>query len=359
MESMNSKKRKSKGKWFGNAKKARYSMCPGQRGFLIFCNNREKEAIREAKILFEEFEPRYEARNTVADDNDDNSSNGEECDVFDELEKEKQKLKEMSSDSADGEKFKLIQTNVQNVLFFKTKLKDPVDFALSILDEIKSTGQQRTRFLLRLIPVEDTCKPFEANVKESAKKILAKHFTNGAASKSYSILFKARCNQEFVKEEAIKIIGGVVREMCPEAKVEYKNPDLVIMVEVIKGNCCLGVLPNYFGYKKYNLIELASNKVDQNKPATLSETTAVEIDTKSQTEVSEPKAVEIDTKSQTKVSEPTTVEIDTKSQTEVTAEDTKATNLPTEVTSEEIDTKTTQDAVVATENVQEVTTVVT
>jgi len=51
METLNQRKRKAKGKWFGNSKKAKYSICPGQRGFLLFCNNREREAIKEARVL--------------------------------------------------------------------------------------------------------------------------------------------------------------------------------------------------------------------------------------------------------------------------------------------------------------------
>ena len=157
------------------------------------------------------------------------------------------------------EKFKLMQTGVQNVLFFKTTLRDPVNFALDILNDIRTSGEQRTRFLLRLIPIEQTCKAYEDNVKEAMQKIALKHFDKEkTANKSYAILFKSRCNQDFSKETAIKIIGNVIKDINPNAKVEYKTPDLVIMVEVMKSNCCLSILPDYYGYKKYNLIELAT-----------------------------------------------------------------------------------------------------
>ena len=66
-ESLNQRKRKSKGKWFGNSKKARFTVCPGQRGFLVFCNNREREAIAETRALFDEFGPKFK------DETDDNS----------------------------------------------------------------------------------------------------------------------------------------------------------------------------------------------------------------------------------------------------------------------------------------------
>ena len=275
METLSQRKRKSKGKWFANPKKARYNICPGQRGFLIFCNNREKEAIKEARSLFDEFSPKFqdaeddnlvendtEPTNTLVEDTTNKSDSEEEEDVFDSLEKETNKLKSEAKDD-NGEKFKLMQTGVQNVLFFKTKLKDPVKFALTILNDIKTTGEQRTRFIMRLVPIEATCKAYEDNVKEVMQKLALKHFKADDAKKSYAILFKSRCNQDFTKEIAIKAINSVIKTVSPEATVEYKTPDLVIMVEVMKGNCCLGILPDYYGYKKYNLIELASAASDK------------------------------------------------------------------------------------------------
>merc|ERR1711894_84616 len=97
------------------------------------------------------------------------------------------------------------------------------------------------------------------------QKIALKHFKEKTVAKSYAILFKSRCNQDFSKETAIKIIGNVIKDINPNAKVEYKTPDLVIMVEVMKSNCCLSILPDYYGYKKYNLIELATTPPVQKK----------------------------------------------------------------------------------------------
>ena len=74
---------------------------------------------------------------------------------------------------------------------------------------------------------------------------------------SYCVIFKARLNQNFFKQDAIDIIGEIMKDLCPSAKVDYKNPDLAIVFEVMKSHCCVSALPNYYKYKKYNLIELA------------------------------------------------------------------------------------------------------
>ena len=74
---------------------------------------------------------------------------------------------------------------------------------------------------------------------------------------TYCVIFKARLNQNFFKQDAIDVIGEIMKDLCPSAKVEYKNPGLAIVFEVMKSYCCMSVLPNYYKYKKYNLIELA------------------------------------------------------------------------------------------------------
>merc|ERR1712226_1748620 len=122
-ESLNQRKRKSKGKWFGNSKKARFTVCPGQRGFLVFCNNREREAIAETRALFDEFGPKFkdeddnvdgdakesEVPNDSATLNDTKKCNNsedddEDEDVFDALEKETNKLKEAAANDGAGGK---------------------------------------------------------------------------------------------------------------------------------------------------------------------------------------------------------------------------------------------------------------
>ena len=75
---------------------------------------------------------------------------------------------------------------------------------------------------------------------------------------SYCVIFKSRLNNNFLKQDAIDIVVGLMKDLCPNAKVDYKAPDLSIVFEIMKSHCCLSVLPNYYKYKKYNIIELAN-----------------------------------------------------------------------------------------------------
>ena len=59
MSEINANKRKSKGKWRQQyGKKRKFSLCPDLKGFLLFCNCKEKETIREAYVLLNQFADR-------------------------------------------------------------------------------------------------------------------------------------------------------------------------------------------------------------------------------------------------------------------------------------------------------------
>jgi len=58
MEAAVGNKRKAKNKqWYKGQKRRKFSLCPDIKGFLCFCNFKEKEAIREAyNILNQHYE---------------------------------------------------------------------------------------------------------------------------------------------------------------------------------------------------------------------------------------------------------------------------------------------------------------
>lgn len=74
---------------------------------------------------------------------------------------------------------------------------------------------------MRLLPVELTCKAYEEQVAVAAKKVFPRWFQTNDIS--YCIIFKSRLNESFDREDAIRVLGGIVRSMNTTAKVEYKE----------------------------------------------------------------------------------------------------------------------------------------
>ena len=59
-------------------------------------------------------------------------------------------------------------------------------------------------------------------------------------------------------------IAGLVGKLNPKNKVDLTNPELTIIVEVIKAVCCISVVKDYTLYRKYNVQEVM--KEDTPKP---------------------------------------------------------------------------------------------
>ena len=265
----NKRKRKDK-RYYANAAKkaklAKYRMVPGAKGFLLFCNHHEKETVREGYRILNQFADEIYGKEEApmkqpnTDKKDEVPSEDEDDDDVDAaLEKEKLALDEVAAKEGVERRFQVVDSGVQNLVFIRTTVESPVELAESIMKEVQKSGTQISRYLLRLVPVEVTCKAFSENVEEAAKPLISKRF-HDKGEVSYCIQFKSRLNGSLGREEAYKTIGKMVKEANPQCKVEFKNPEYVILVEVMKSFCCISILSNYFDFKKYNLLELANVK---------------------------------------------------------------------------------------------------
>lgn len=59
-------------------------------------------------------------------------------------------------------------------------------------------------------------------------------------------------------------VAGLVGKLNPKNKVDLTNPELTVIVEVIKAVCCISVVKDYTLYRKYNVQEVV--KEDAPKP---------------------------------------------------------------------------------------------
>ena len=78
----------------------------------------------------------------------------------------------------------------------------------------------------------------------------------------YSCVFKASNNGSISREEVYKMIGAYMQSKNKLNKVDFDNPDYVILIQVICNMCLISFVKNYFEYKKYNLVE-HGNKFNQ------------------------------------------------------------------------------------------------
>jgi len=263
---MPSEKRKArKQQYFQTAKKSRkfeqgLVLREGMMGFLITCNNREKEAVREGYNLLNEFADKLVGPEELPDKVKSDSDEVDDIDAA--LEKEKKGLAAVKAKGFAARRFQSVDSGANNCIFIKTTLSNPCEIVENLIEEIVRTGSQRSRFILRLIPILGTCKAYDKNIEELAENIFSEVLMDDS-DLSYSILFKARNSNQVSREDVYNLVGGVVRRLPGKTRVDLHSPDLCIVVEVIRSVCCIGLVRNYFGRRKYNLVELVKSTDDK------------------------------------------------------------------------------------------------
>lgn len=250
---------------------------PDIRGFLVTCNFREKDCVRECYNILNEYAGEWieESTSTTEDsaegksltetvqastansDSDDSDSDDEPEDISSQLENEIQSG--IKSNAKKRRTFQQVDTGTPNCLFIKTNLKDPVGFGVKIVRDLAETKISKTRFLLRFLPIEKVCRSNLDDIKNSAGQLFDKYFLN-TTPKTFSIIVNKRYNNNVDRMGIIKELADIVTFKSNAHKVDLSNPQVTIVVEIIKGLCCLAVVPDYLQLKKYNLAELCEKR---------------------------------------------------------------------------------------------------
>lgn len=222
-------------------------------GFLATCNFREKDCQRESFNILNTYADQLygnavtdvPSTATLADETED--------DISTELQNEIDAIN--SSNKKKSNRFQHCDTEISNLVFIKTTLADPVKLGAHIVSDIASTRKSVSRFLLRFIPVEIVCKATIDDMKTAAGKLFDDHFLN-CPPKTFSIIINKRYNNSIQRDDIIEELAGLVAFKNVHHKVDLKNAECSVIVEILKGICCLSVLPNYLKWKKYNVSEL-------------------------------------------------------------------------------------------------------
>lgn len=240
--------KKAKYKRYDYKKTGKPCLDINMKGFLCSCNNREKDCISEAYNILNKFLDMQENKQEMLDQNTQT-----ETDVQDDLTNEIANLKSESK----WKTFQVVESGAKNFLFIKTSINNPVELATSIMLNIKSTKKQQTKFLIRLIPIEVTCKAYIKDIEIAFKPLADKYFMQ--EGKTFSVAYNHRNNNNLIREEVIKCIANIINKCRSDNKVDLKSAQVVVIVEVIKGIALLSVVPDYIEYKKFNLLALSES----------------------------------------------------------------------------------------------------
>ncbi|XP_039284243.1 THUMP domain-containing protein 1 isoform X2 [Nilaparvata lugens] len=221
-----------------------------------------------------------------------------DAEIEDELEREVKSLKK--STKSGERRFQVVESGANCCVFIKAKIPDPVKLAATIMEDVASTKTQKTRYLIRLLPVEVTCKAYMDSIKKAADSLFDKYFK--CEPTTFAIVYKIhrgayihppqivasamenpiqgtmtiprladcdkdkrskksnkRNNDNLLRDEVIQSLAVLVEDKNILHKVDLRQARLTVVVEVIKSICCLSVVPDFFKYCKYNLMQLSKD----------------------------------------------------------------------------------------------------
>lgn len=268
-------KKRSKKYYIQAAKKSKkFTLDVGMKGFLMTCD-REKECVREAYNLLNEYadqlygpEKTEEAEPQDADD-----------DIGDALLKE---IKDMVQVKKTMRRFQVMDSGAKHCIFIHTTVDDPCHLVHHILNEAYTRKLQKSRYILRFLPVSATCRARIETIVETTEQLLLLHpdLGFGCAGGSFCVMVKIRNSNQVTQTEVIQKIVAKAREMNDNNAGNMQNPDFFIIVDVIKTTCCLSIVKDYFKFKKYNLqqVSVDENTIQKSKESNKTEESVSELE---------------------------------------------------------------------------------
>ncbi|CAI6363227.1 unnamed protein product [Macrosiphum euphorbiae] len=238
---------KSYGKKKYNFKDNRYKLLPDMKGFLCTCNYGEKDCQKEAINLLREYSEEKDkpSEETI-------STEEESAEIMDSLDTELESLSR--KDNADWKKFTPSATGVGNCLFISTTVEDPCELMYKILEDIERTKVQKTKFLLRMLPIMVTCKANITSITSTCAILLPKYFSTEPTT--FAIMFNHRYNNSVPRDKVIDELANQVVSFGQHTVDLSGGAKMTIIVEVVKSVCCLSVVRDYARFCKFNLLSV-------------------------------------------------------------------------------------------------------
>ncbi|XP_062865912.1 THUMP domain-containing protein 1 [Trichomycterus rosablanca] len=225
----------------------------GMQGILITCNMNERKCTGEAYSLLNEYADLLYGPEQPADPEGGGSEAEEEQDDAEEaLKKEVEQIR--ASTEGRRRRFTALESGANNVVFIRTRGVEPDRLVHHVLQDLYTARRLKSRAVLRMLPVGGSCRAFPEDMTRYLETFLQPWF-QAPRRATYQICFKSRNSSHSKRDDVIKSVAGLVSKLNPENKVDLTDPELSIIVEVIKSVCCVAVVRDYTRFRKYNLQE--------------------------------------------------------------------------------------------------------
>ncbi|XP_038064339.1 THUMP domain-containing protein 1-like [Patiria miniata] len=236
------------------------SLDVGMRGFLLTCNRTEQLCVREGYSLLGEYADKLYGPEKLGEGGYASSgSESEPEDIEVSLRKEVAQMKQKQAEKKT--RFEAINSGANNVIFIRTKfIPDPTELVQHILTDISTTQTCKSCHIMRMLPVNVTCRATIEDITKHAPEFLYPYFhADGVEPSTFAVRIKIRNNASIKRDDVIKLMAAMVTSKGIKHKVDLDDPELSVVVEIIKNVCCLSVLRDFNKLKRYNLQEIVGD----------------------------------------------------------------------------------------------------
>ncbi|KAK4685628.1 tRNA acetyltransferase TAN1, partial [Tremellales sp. Uapishka_1] len=152
---------------------------------------------------------------------------------------------------------------------------DPIRILQHLMGQIETTGRSPFKWVQRLTPVSAVGHATLAQLVEIAAPVIKSGFatpTNRALR--FGIIPTSRCSSRLDRMEMIKAVAEQIETLGAGHKVDLKEPERTVLIEVFKNHLGISVVQDFDRYKKVYLcvsdipdLELTSPKFNPSKVA--------------------------------------------------------------------------------------------
>ncbi|KTW27279.1 hypothetical protein T552_02262 [Pneumocystis carinii B80] len=151
------------------------------------------------------------------------------------------------------------------VIFIRTRWPlDPVQIVRYVCEKICSSGVKGIRWSKRMTPVTLTASATLLDLQNLAEKVLQPYFHENKLEplrESFAIRPNLRNHTKLTREQIIRTIVPLVG--APH-KVDLKNYDVLIMVEIFKNICGISIVRDFEKLKKLNIMSIMESYDQKN-----------------------------------------------------------------------------------------------
>jgi len=152
-----------------------------------------------------------------------------------------------------------VKLDAQCVVYFCTNPPiQPSSFVHAICTDFAASGVKQCRWTNRLTPIELTGKATVEGIEEVAMHVLKPWFHEGQTGVAFAIRPSLR-NHDVLTRDII--IETVARCVGRGHRVDLRNYDVLILVEVYKNMCGMSVVKDWDKLKRFNLVQIQESEV--------------------------------------------------------------------------------------------------